>query len=190
MLRWDENKNAINRARHGISFETARLGFDDREFMLLLDQVLEGEVRWRAIGLVSDAPVTVVHTYPQAGAGNEDLIRIVSARKSTASERRVMTKKREELTPQQIEELDQLAALPDSEIDTTDIPEAEFFRHPARGETQRRQTVRRVHDILASYGAARTVVLKDEIYADFADVANRRTVSIDDVVNAATDGAS
>jgi hypothetical protein len=92
-------------------------------------------------------------------------------------------KTREELTPQQIEDLDRLAALPDSEIDTTDIPEAEVWRHPARGEAQRRQLVRRIHEIRASGRARTSVVLTEEIYAYFADIADRRKVSINDVVN-------
>jgi hypothetical protein len=89
----------------------------------------------------------------------------------------------EELTPQQMEELNRLAALPDSEIDTTDIPEAEVFRLPARGAAERRQTVRRIHEILASYRGDKSVVLTDEIHAYFSAVADRRRVSINEIVN-------
>jgi uncharacterized protein len=90
---WDERKNEINRRKHGISFETAKLVFDDPEFALLLDRVVEGEVRWHAIGFAGDILVTVVHTYPEAEAGNEDVIRIISARKSSVPERKIYDRK-------------------------------------------------------------------------------------------------
>jgi uncharacterized DUF497 family protein len=95
MLRfdWDDAKNESNRAKHGVTFETAKLVFDDPELALLLDRVVGSEIRWHAIGFADDVLVTVVHTYPAAEDGDEDLIRIISARKATASERRIYAKK-------------------------------------------------------------------------------------------------
>ena len=37
---WDENKNQANREKHGISFETARLVFDDAHCLLVLDRMI------------------------------------------------------------------------------------------------------------------------------------------------------
>jgi uncharacterized protein len=39
---WDENKNRANRAKHGISFETAILAFSDPSVLTESGGVLEG----------------------------------------------------------------------------------------------------------------------------------------------------
>jgi len=57
IVEWDENKNAINRRIHHISFETARLVFADPNRIERLDNSLRnssGEVRWQTLGLVGD----------------------------------------------------------------------------------------------------------------------------------------
>jgi len=48
---WDEEKNRINREKHGISFEIAALVFEDECCLVLLDRIDQaGEQRWHAIG--------------------------------------------------------------------------------------------------------------------------------------------
>lgn len=83
---WDEGKSRSNRAKHKVSFETARLVFDDPFALSIRDQVVEGEQRWQTLGLVGGMAVLLVaHTY-EAENGDE-VIRIFSARKATRRER-------------------------------------------------------------------------------------------------------
>ncbi|MGA2326166.1 MAG: BrnT family toxin [Bryobacteraceae bacterium] len=85
---WDEAKNRRNRAKHKVSFETARLVFDDPCALSMQDRVAEGEERWQTLGLAGGAVVLLVaHTYMVEG--DEEVIRIISARKATARERKV-----------------------------------------------------------------------------------------------------
>lgn len=82
---WDERKNRVNRRRHGISFETAALVFDDPYHLSVQDREVEGEVRWQTIGLVGGLHVLVVaHTVDE----EEEVIRIISARKAEPRERK------------------------------------------------------------------------------------------------------
>lgn len=85
---WDERKNRINRQKHGISFETAVLVFDDPHQVSRLERTVDGESRWQTIGMVNGIHVLLVaHTVSENG--DEEIIRIISARKATPRERRV-----------------------------------------------------------------------------------------------------
>ena len=68
---WDESKDRANIAKHGIGFE---------------DRVVEGEERLHAIGHVGRV-LLVVHTVREEGLGA--IVRIVSARKATPTERKL-----------------------------------------------------------------------------------------------------
>jgi|SRR5215472_13483374 len=82
---WDGRKNRSNEVKHGIGFELAALVFDDPHAISLLDN--DGiEERWLTVGLVKAVlAVAVVHTWRDEN--NEEVIRIISARKATSSER-------------------------------------------------------------------------------------------------------
>lgn len=83
---WDERKNRINKQKHGVSFETAILVFDDPYHLTRQDREVEGEARWQTSGMVGGVQVLLVaHTLGE----EEELIRIVSARKATRCERRM-----------------------------------------------------------------------------------------------------
>ena len=85
---WDEEKSRRNLAKHKVSFETAKLVFDDPHAVSRLDRVEDGEERWQTLGLAAGIVVLlVVHTYREDGG--EEVIRIISARKATANERTV-----------------------------------------------------------------------------------------------------
>jgi uncharacterized DUF497 family protein len=85
---WDEAKDRRNRAKHKVSFETARLVFDDPCALSVQDRVAEGEERWQTLGLVGGSVVLLVaHAY--VDEGDEETIRIISARKATARERKI-----------------------------------------------------------------------------------------------------
>jgi uncharacterized DUF497 family protein len=85
---WDPAKNRSNRAKHGIDFETAQLVFEDPRLVSFVESVHQGEERWHAIGSIEDVLViVVVHTYRQQG--EEETIRIISARRATRHERKL-----------------------------------------------------------------------------------------------------
>ncbi|MBR4605403.1 MAG: BrnT family toxin [Lachnospiraceae bacterium] len=84
---WDENKNRINYAKHGVSFEVASKVFNDPLAAYIFDRIVDGEERWHAVGKIDNLPlIVVVHTY--RNENNEEIIRIISARKATQHERR------------------------------------------------------------------------------------------------------
>ena len=83
---WDTRKAEVNKRKHGISFELAKEVFED-EFQARSPRGIEdGEERWWTIGLVGTWTLVVIHTWIENE--EEDIIRIISARKATASERR------------------------------------------------------------------------------------------------------
>ena len=80
---WDDNKNDINKKKHGISFETAAAVFGDDNRLEIPDEMHSiDEERYIVIGLVHKV-LFVVYTE------REDATRIISARKATPAERRV-----------------------------------------------------------------------------------------------------
>jgi uncharacterized protein len=83
---WDERKNRFNLRKHGISFETATLVFDDPFHVSVQDREVDGEARWQTIGLVDGVHVLLVAHTVDEEAG---LIRILSARKATRWERSI-----------------------------------------------------------------------------------------------------
>jgi uncharacterized protein len=84
---WDDRKNHRNRAKHGVSFEAAILVFDDPHAIGVPDRTEEDEERWKTVGLAGGVvPLLVVHTYREEG--EEEYIRIISARKATPRERK------------------------------------------------------------------------------------------------------
>jgi len=83
---WDESKAKSNRLKHGLSFETAQLVFDDPLAQSKPDHA-SGEERWLTLGLVGSVAIIVVHTWPEEDHGFETG-RIISARKATPRERK------------------------------------------------------------------------------------------------------
>ena len=82
---WDQRKNAANRRKHGISFEEAATVFADEHALLIADpDHSKSEDRFVLLGLCSSLRMLVVcHCYQET----EELVRIISARKATRSER-------------------------------------------------------------------------------------------------------
>jgi len=48
---WDERKDQRNRAKRGVSFDTARLVFDDPSHLSIQDRHEGAEERWQTVGL-------------------------------------------------------------------------------------------------------------------------------------------
>jgi uncharacterized protein len=84
---WDPAKAVANLSKRGIAFELAQEVWDDPLHVVLPDRFEDDEHRWHALGLVGSLTIlVVVHTYPVTE--DEDLVRIVGARKATAQERK------------------------------------------------------------------------------------------------------
>jgi uncharacterized DUF497 family protein len=81
---WNNVKNRDNKRKHGLSFETAQLVFDDPHALSLPDP-FENEERWQTVGVIGRVTVFVVHTWPES---DTETGRIISARKATVNERR------------------------------------------------------------------------------------------------------
>lgn len=86
---WDPHKAAANVREHdGISFELAQLVFEDELQERSYRGNEHGEERWWTMGMVGSTVLVVVHTWIENDGEKEDIIRIISARRATASERR------------------------------------------------------------------------------------------------------
>jgi uncharacterized DUF497 family protein len=81
---WSDDKNELNKQKHGLSFETARFVFDDPLALSRVDRHPDGD-RWQTIGMIGMIHLFVVHTYPE---DERDAGRLISARKATAHERK------------------------------------------------------------------------------------------------------
>ena len=85
---WDEAKAESNLRKHGISFDDAIEVFYDPNAVFELDRVVDGELRWQAIGMAEDlVMLQVAHTVIERDV--DEVFRIVSARRATRKERRL-----------------------------------------------------------------------------------------------------
>ncbi|MBU6297045.1 MAG: BrnT family toxin [Alphaproteobacteria bacterium] len=83
---WDARKAASNKRKHGVSFESAALIFDDPQICELEEGNDHGEIRYRAIGEALGQLLFVSYTsFEETG---EEVVRIISARKAEPKERR------------------------------------------------------------------------------------------------------
>jgi len=83
---WDKDKNSSSKKKHGISFEEGQTVFVDENALLLHDpDHSDKEDRFILLGLSSNLRILVVcHCYKK----NDEVIRIISARKATRSEQK------------------------------------------------------------------------------------------------------
>jgi hypothetical protein len=83
---WDENKNRKNQKKHGISFNEAKTVFYDENALVIDDpEHSEEENRFIILGLSNKTNLLVVcHCY----RASDTVIRIISARKATKSEKK------------------------------------------------------------------------------------------------------
>ena len=85
---WDPAKNRGNARKHGLGFETARGVFSD-PLVVFVEDPEPHEERWLAVGKVDDVVIVVAHEAFMAGPDADDeIVRIISARKATAHERK------------------------------------------------------------------------------------------------------
>jgi uncharacterized DUF497 family protein len=81
---WDERKNQVNMRKHGVDFRDAVTVFcDPLALSIPDDEHSENEERWVLLGRApSQTLLVVIHTIR-----HEEVMRIISARKATLSER-------------------------------------------------------------------------------------------------------
>ena len=84
---WDETKNQINQRDHQVSFELAREVFADPLALSTMDRVEDGEQRWQTVGMV-DGTVILLVAHTVSEQEEEEVLRIISARKATKYERK------------------------------------------------------------------------------------------------------
>lgn len=84
---WNPHKDEANQKKHGLSFDEAKelFGGGKRFLEIYDDEHSDEEDRFIAIGPIRACVVVVVYTEPQ-----DDVIRIVSARKATRKEARLL----------------------------------------------------------------------------------------------------
>lgn len=89
IFEWDARKAKTNQDKHGISFEEAKTVFNDPMLLTYPDEFhSDAEERMISIGYsIRQRILLVVHT--EHDAKNELLIRIISCRRATATERKV-----------------------------------------------------------------------------------------------------
>ena len=79
---WDPEKDNLNLRLHGISFDEILSAFDDPNALDLADERhSDDEQRYNIIGITERGLVFVVYTERE-----DDVIRIISARKATRNE--------------------------------------------------------------------------------------------------------
>jgi hypothetical protein len=83
---WDVRKAESNKRKHGVSFESATLIFSDAAIYEFEEGNEHGEIRYRAIGAALGTLLFV--SYTSFEEGEEEVIRIISARKAEPKERR------------------------------------------------------------------------------------------------------
>lgn len=82
-LEWDEDKCAINLAKHGLDFVDASRIFRAPFFVELDDREDYGEDRWIGAGMLDERIVVMVFTMPE-----EEVVRVISLRKALSHERK------------------------------------------------------------------------------------------------------
>jgi hypothetical protein len=93
---WDPAKAKSNLRKHGVSFEIASYVFDDPDAVADHDLGDDGEHRWRTLGSVGGVLLLLVaHTVKFENADDE-VIRIISARRADRKEKRRYEKQRQE----------------------------------------------------------------------------------------------
>ena len=80
---WDAAKAAANRRKHGVRFSEAIIALEDPLSMTMIEPDSNGEPRWVSVGIDANDRVLVT-VFTMRGA----LVRIISSRLATPSERR------------------------------------------------------------------------------------------------------
>src|ERR1700694_2200378 len=84
---WDETKARSNSRKHGVRFEDAMLVFADPYALVEQDRLEGSEFRWQTLGMAGGIVLLLVaHTV--RSEQEDEIIRIISARKAVREERK------------------------------------------------------------------------------------------------------
>ena len=87
---WDEDKNRANLKKHGIDFNDAvRAWYDPDRLDFFDEEHSSDEIRWIFLGAVAGVVLFVVETELETKSNNEEIVRIISARKALKHEEEV-----------------------------------------------------------------------------------------------------
>jgi uncharacterized DUF497 family protein len=95
LFEWDEAKARSNEREHGVRFEDAMLVFADPWAMMDQDRVEGGELRWQTLGMVGGF-VLLLLAHTVRTEDQDEIIRIISARKAARKERKRYDQNRQE----------------------------------------------------------------------------------------------
>jgi len=160
LFEWDEAKARSNERKHGVRFEDAMLVFADPYALVEQDRLEGGELRWQTLGL---AGASCCSSLPTPFAASKTTRSFESSRLEkrfgrSASGMTKIAKKNlldSRLTAGRKRRLEKLSRRPDSEINTSDIPElTEKFwqnavRNPFYRPLKQQLTLRLDADIIA-----------------------------------------
>ena len=83
---WDEEKAGLNERKHGVLFEKATEVFDDKLAVYRQNRIVDGEERWQVTGMTSDNRLLLRIIYTTREEGEQEIIRIISARRAKGKE--------------------------------------------------------------------------------------------------------
>ena len=92
---WDEAKAKANGRKHGVRFDIAIRVFADPYALTEQDRIEGGELRWQTIGAVGGFVLLMV-AHSVRDEGEDEIIRIISARKAVRKECKRYDENREE----------------------------------------------------------------------------------------------
>jgi uncharacterized protein len=94
---WDPVKATSNAGKHGVTFEIAKLVFNDPNVVIELERHVDDEERWQAVGRIGEhVMLLVVHT--TWDVDDIEIIRIISARRAEKHERNIYEEQRRRLS--------------------------------------------------------------------------------------------
>ena len=87
LFTWDDEKERINIRKHGVDFSVAANIFIDKDAVIEFNSVDDytGEERWDIVGMFNKIMLFVVYV-ERIKVGDDDIIRIISARKAVKKE--------------------------------------------------------------------------------------------------------
>jgi uncharacterized DUF497 family protein len=93
---WDPLKATENLRKHRVSFEEACTVFADASILTVHDdEHSDRQDRWASIGTsVVGRILVVIHTWPEPDEAGEELVRIISVRRSNSRERKVYAERK------------------------------------------------------------------------------------------------
>lgn len=178
LITWDDHKNEINKKKHGLSFESASLIFEDPLHVTRLERIEGYEQRYQTIGQVGGLLlILVAHTWTELDSGKS--ISVLSQQDELPRSREASMSK---ISDDIKKELAALSNKSEGDIDFSDIPKttSDNWKGATRGQFYRpikkQLTVRLDADILEwlksqgkGYQSRLNGILRDAMIRDYTE---------------------